>query len=135
MFDGLEDHEGYTARQLPDGTITSGPQRSLVAYIAACGCGWRGGSHAPTHDGYDAAVEEWERDHGRPVLARTVPPEVREKIREVTKAVAQLMKERPVAGRQALRTISEWSDATVARTHPGEWLSERRTSPGRSLGR
>ena len=46
---------------------------SFEAYVASCGCGWQGGAHPPTEDGYESAVEEREADHARPQLARTVP--------------------------------------------------------------
>jgi len=49
----LDDHEGYGARRLPGGTITAGWTAETAAfevYVAACGCGRRGGDHPPTED-------------------------------------------------------------------------------------
>lgn len=76
IIEDLYDHEGYGARLLPDGTLTatwSAETASFEAYVAACSCGWRGGEHPPTDEGYDAAVDAWEHDHARPLLADTVP--------------------------------------------------------------
>lgn len=54
----------------------------LPRYVAACACGWTGGEHPPTEHGYDAAVDEWDEHHARPLLAEAVPPAVREAIHE-----------------------------------------------------
>ena len=65
ILDDLWDHEGYGARRLADGTETgmwSLATASFEAYVASCGCGWEGGAHPPTEDGYKSAVDEWEDD-------------------------------------------------------------------------
>jgi hypothetical protein len=39
--------------------------------VAACGCGWHGARAWPaTEDGEELAVQQWEREHGEPLLAR-----------------------------------------------------------------
>jgi hypothetical protein len=74
VIEGLWDHEGYAARRLPDGSLTGTwtyATREFTAYVAACGCGWRGaGEHPPTEVGEDLAVEEWDSEHATPLVAR-----------------------------------------------------------------
>ncbi len=53
-YDDLDGHEGYAARRLPDGTLTSSWTAATAAfssYVAKCECGWSGGDHAPTDEG------------------------------------------------------------------------------------
>jgi hypothetical protein len=75
LLDDLYDHEGYADRRLPDGRLAGGvwthATREFTAYVAACGCGW----HAtrdwpPTEEGEEAAVDQWRREHGEPLLQR-----------------------------------------------------------------
>ncbi len=143
ILDDLYDHEGYGARRLPDGTVTgtwSAETATFEAYIASCGCGWHGGDHPPTEDGYEAAVEEWESSHTRPLLARTLPDDVRSSIRTVKESVSELVGERPLAGLEALRSLATWASATVDRLQtslaPTTNILERprRNPPGPSLG-
>jgi len=143
ILDDLCDHEGYGARRLPDGTVTgiwSAETATFEAYIASCGCGWHGGDHPPIEDGYQAAVEEWESSHARPLFARTVPDDVRSGIRTVQQSVSELVTERPLAGLAALRSLATWASATVDRLQtslaPSTDTFERpeRTPPGPSLG-
>lgn len=136
ILDGLDDHEGYGAR-LTEAALTSTRTKTTArfdAYVAACGCGWRGGRHAATEDGYNAALGEWERTHAGPLLARTVPADVRHMISDVAKAVGQLIEDRPVAGLEALRTLAEWADAAVARIQRGPTTARQQPPRGRSLG-
>jgi hypothetical protein len=82
LLDGLYDHEGYAARRLPDGTLTgswTAATAEFTAYVAACSCAvgdcsyrdWYGTTEHPATDaGEQAAVDEWERVHARPLLAR-----------------------------------------------------------------
>ena len=74
IIEGLWDHEGYAARRLPDGSLTgtwTAATREFTAFVAACGCGWRGvGEHPPTEVGEDLAVEEWDSEHATPLVAR-----------------------------------------------------------------
>jgi len=118
VLDDLYDHEGYGARRLADGTLTgswSNASATFDCYVACCGCGWQGGDHPPTEDGYESAVEEWAVDHARPLLARAVPDEVTSMMHTLEKAIAALMHERPLAGLSTLRSLSTWAGATVAR--------------------
>jgi hypothetical protein len=118
VLDDLYDHEGYGARRLADGTLTgswSSASATFDCYVACCGCGWHGGDHPATEDGYEAAVDEWEVDHARPTLARVVPDEVISMMHTLERAIATLMQERPLAGLSALRSLSTWAGATVAR--------------------
>lgn len=66
------DHEGYAARLLPDGTETGTwtyATREFHGYRAHCACGWRGGVVQPATDaGENAALDEWDRDHLRPLI-------------------------------------------------------------------
>ena len=74
IIEDLWDHEGYAARRLPDGTLTgtwTHATREFTAYLAACGCGWRGTrQYPPTEDGEELAVDQWRREHGEPLLER-----------------------------------------------------------------
>jgi hypothetical protein len=71
IIEDLWDHEGYAARKLPDGTLTSVWTRKLTAHVAACGCGWRGsGEHPPTEAGEELAVDQWRWEHAQPLLER-----------------------------------------------------------------
>ena len=70
----LWDHEGYAARRLPDGTLTSTwtqATRQFDAYVAACGCGWRGTvDYTPTETGEEFAFDQWRATHAEPLLVR-----------------------------------------------------------------
>jgi len=61
--DGLYDHEGYAARKLEGGTLTStwtAATAAFTAYVAACECGWTATTeHPPTPAGEDAALDDW----------------------------------------------------------------------------
>jgi hypothetical protein len=61
--EGLDDHEGYAARKLPDGTLTgtwTQATGAFTAYVATCECGWTADrSHPPTEAGEDAALGDW----------------------------------------------------------------------------
>ncbi len=145
ILDDLWEYEGYGARRLADGTHTgmwSVATASFEAYVASCGCGWQGRAHPPTKHGYESAAEEWEDDHARPLLARTVPDDVRSLIRDTEHSVSALLDERPLAGVEALRSLTRWAGATVDRlatslgaTAPGTITKgPGHQPPGRSLG-
>jgi hypothetical protein len=75
FLDDLDDHEGYAERRLPDGWLAGRlwtyATREFTAYVAACGCGWRGSvDHPPTEEGEEAAVDQWRSEHAEPELAR-----------------------------------------------------------------
>jgi hypothetical protein len=61
--EGLDDHEGYAARKLQDGTLTgtwTQATAAFVAYVASCACGWTADrGHPPTEAGEDAALGDW----------------------------------------------------------------------------
>jgi len=136
ILDDLWDHEGYGARRPADGTNTRMWSVATKAYVASCGCGWEGGAHPPTEDGYESAVEEWEADHARPLLARTVPEEIRSLIRDTERSVSALVNERPLAALAALRSLAAWASTTVARLQILPATTTPRTTtegPGREL--
>jgi hypothetical protein len=60
-------HEGYAARKLPTGLLTSTwsyATREFRHHVAKCGCGWTGSTlHPPTEQGEQDALEEWDRKH------------------------------------------------------------------------
>ena len=131
------DHEGYGARRLPDGTLTatwSAKTAAFDAYVAVCGCGWIGGEHLPTDDGYDAAVDEWEHDHARLLLATTVPAEVSEAVAEAEQMIGDLSRSRPEAASRALDDLEAWSTAIRRRLDPAAQV-ERMRSQLEGLGR
>jgi hypothetical protein len=72
VIEGLEDHEGYGARRLPDGTLTSTwtwVTRAFDAYVAACGCGWQASvDYLPTETGEEFAIDQWWMNHAEPLL-------------------------------------------------------------------
>ena len=75
ILDDLDDHEGYADRRLADGRLAGGvwtyATREFTAYVAACGCGWHvTRDHPPTEEGEEAAVDQWRREHGEPLLER-----------------------------------------------------------------
>ena len=118
VLDDLYDHEGFGARRLPDGTLTDMWTQATAkfdAYVAACDCGWRGEEdRPPTEAGYEIAIDDWERDHARPVQARTVPARVTKMIRDLRTEVGALVKERPAAAQRALREVQAWTDSAMA---------------------
>jgi hypothetical protein len=61
--EGLDDHEGYAARKLPNGALTSvwtATTAAFVAYVGACECGWTADAgHPPTEAGEVAALDDW----------------------------------------------------------------------------
>jgi len=87
VIEDLWDHEGYGARRLPDGTLTgtwTWATREFTAYVAACGCGWRGsGDWPPTEAGEELAVDQWDTEHATPLLARQVVRRQRELARRL----------------------------------------------------
>jgi hypothetical protein len=84
--EGLDDHEGYAARKLEDGTLTgtwTQATAAFTAYVASCACGWTATTeHPPTEAGEDAALDDWaahadqqqaaQQDRRRQQLAETL---------------------------------------------------------------
>lgn len=91
--------------------------------MAACECGWRGGDHAPTEDGYEKSLEEWDERHARPLLATAIPPDVKRIIRASQQAVQRLLNDRPGAGLTAARDLGAWAEAAAPRVAGSEDLS------------
>ena len=64
--EGLCDHEGCAARQLPDGTLTGTwtlATDACTGYVGACGCGWQAALvRPPTDEGREQAEDDW-RQH------------------------------------------------------------------------
>ncbi len=117
-YDDLPGHEGYAARRLPDRTLTASwtsETATFDSYVPRCECGWTGEGHDPTEEGYDEAVNEWDRRHAQPLLARAVPPAVADLIASVKSALEQLAEERPLAAAEALGRLGRWADAAAAR--------------------
>lgn len=126
IIEDLEDHEGYGARRLRDGTLTStwsAETTSVETYLPCCICGWQGTSFAASQDGYEEACRAWENDHAIPLLRLTPPHRVTATIDTARRAVAGLAQERPLAALRVLREINRWTDslagraAVVAREH------------------
>lgn len=72
-------HEGYAAQVLADGTESGHWVCEFREYRAGCDCGWRSARvHPPTDAGEDAALDEWDGEHLRPLIravaARRVVP-------------------------------------------------------------
>jgi hypothetical protein len=73
----VEDHEGHAARKLADGTVSTAwadESSTLVAYVAACSCGWHAEvEHPATEAGEEAAEAQWNTEHLSPLIeaART----------------------------------------------------------------
>ncbi len=129
IIEDLYDHEGYGARRLPDGTLTgvwSAETARFEAYVASCGCGWHGGDHPPTETGYEAALDEWEAEHSRPLLAQAVSDRVRTAINDAKRAVADLIVQRPEAARRVLDEGGSGASTCGGGSSQRRW-SRRRT--------
>jgi hypothetical protein len=74
FIEDLWDHEGYGARRLSDGTLTStwtAATAAFTAFVPACGCGWHADrEHPPTEAGEEAALAQWRAEHATPLLDR-----------------------------------------------------------------
>lgn len=117
VYEDLEGHEGYGARRLADGALTSSwstASMGVVAYVAACGCGWRGGDHPPTDDGYEQAVDEWDAEHARPLLERAVPARLAEAANDLRRELVALVDRRPAAVLAVAADLRAWADALAA---------------------
>ncbi len=133
ILDDLWSHEGYGARRLPDGTLTatgSTDSAAFDSYLAACSCGWHGGEHPPTDDGYGAALDEWEADHARPLLAEIVPTAVSTAITDAKHPIGRLMRDRPEAARRTLDELGAWTAHTRQRLDPDTTVEHMRHKLG-----
>src|ERR671910_687414 len=146
ILDDLDGHEGYPLRRFTDGTTTSrwtSVTDRFTAYIAACDCGWTGtGHYEPTDAGYDAALDEWEHDHARPLLEYVIPDRVQQQLQDAVRSLDDLAAQRPRAAAKALRHLDAGSTAIARRLDgrlaPREPASRRavlrRQHPGLGLG-
>lgn len=134
VYEDLEGHEGYAMRRLPDGTISSAwtvETAAFSSYVAACECNWRGGDHAPTEEGYDEAVEEWDCCHAQPLVAQAIPHKVKLMLREMNQVLAELVDKRPIAGLKAVQEVEGWAKAVGARATRAEPAALARSSHSR----
>ncbi len=120
VIDDLEQHEGYAARRLPDGTLTgtwTSTTAAFTAYQPACGCGWQGsGAYPPDEAGEEAAKDAWYAEHATPLLTRAVPAGIRDQLTDLKQAVNLLAHERPLAARIVADETRRWAAGVVART-------------------
>jgi hypothetical protein len=134
LFEDLEDHEGYAARRLPDGSLTSTWTRDTAAfgaYVGACTCGWTGiEQHPPTEAGRTAAEDQWEHAHARRLLAAAVPARITELIDKLREEMAELADDRPLAARTVAQRLTAWSEHVLQLTATTE-LHHRLDAPGR----
>ncbi|HET6753370.1 MAG TPA: hypothetical protein VFH23_05410 [Jiangellaceae bacterium] len=146
ILDDLDGQEGYPLRRLTDGTTTSrwtSATNRFTGYIAACDCGWTGtGHYEPTDAGHDAALDEWEHDHARPLLEYVIPTRVQQQLQEALRSLDDLAAQRPRAAAKALRhldagrtAIARRLDERLAAHEPASRRAVlRRQHPGRGLG-
>lgn len=134
----LEDHNGYAARKLLDGTLIStdrGVSREFTAYIAACQCGhhpnyttWTGPTEfPPTPEGERAAAAEWEELHARPLLAAELPTGLHGHTLGLLDALGAAAESRPLGVLGELRFLERAVDDLLvvavnrARTTDASW--------------
>ena len=116
IFEDLENHEGYAACRLPEGTVTSRwlpATAAFRAYVAACGCGWTGSDHPPTEEGEEEAIAAWESGHALALLSRAVPHGVAEVVAEARRAVGELARSCPLAAMAVLRDLGTWANCVT----------------------
>ncbi|MQA11731.1 MAG: hypothetical protein GEU98_24915 [Pseudonocardiaceae bacterium] len=147
-----DDHEGYAARILPDGTETGTwtyATREFIGYRAHCDCGWRGQHHYPaTEQGEQLADDEWDHHHLRPLLEtearrHTVPAtvllafsrELRESLTYTTDAQGDRVLTERTAGvlDAASRLDNLLDDLSREVTSKHQPPNRRRRAPGRSM--
>lgn len=129
-------NEGYAVQVLHDGTESPRWVCEFREYRAGCACGWRGSLvHPPTEAGENAALDEWDDEHLRPlvraVATRRVVPATAllDLIADLRRAMAAAVATRP-GGRLTARehgrcdvieTVeSRLADIAVASTNPDE---------------
>ena len=128
ILDDLYDHEGWPGRRLPDGTLTgtwTAATADFIAYRPQCSCGWVGHAEYPPNEaGEDAALEEWERSHARPLLDRQIPGDLAADLTALRKRLNDIVDERPLAALGQARRLVKWADV----------LSERAATRARERG-
>jgi hypothetical protein len=98
-IEDLEDHEGYAARRLPRGTLTSTWTQDTAAFDAYVGTCTDADQHPTTEAGRIAPEDQCEHAHTRPLLAATVPARVTELVDNLPVETAELADHRPLAAR------------------------------------
>jgi hypothetical protein len=145
--DDADDHEGYAAQVLDDGSLTATYSddtrpKMVGQVVAACGCGWTGTTRYPTTEpfdqaAHDLALAEWEHDHARPLLEGLRADHwarLRTLVRELAESHATTTRTRfsglsPVEQRELLdRTLARLGHATTLAHQLREPLQ---TTPGR----
>lgn len=97
----LDDHEGYVAKILDDGSTTSTwtleIEQRIVGWRAECSCGWfgplvdSGEPREPSEDEHDEIMEMWHERHADPLAAEL----------ELTGSIEELGRQAAEADRQA----------------------------------
>lgn len=118
-YDDLPDHEGHTR---PHGH----------GCLSACSCGWTGTTHYDTAVGRDAALQEWNDHHAKPLLQTTVPWHLADQITDLKAALIDLARERPAAARDAVQDLVSWCGRVLA--PPEREVAPVRPRGGPSLG-
>lgn len=138
-IEDLEDHEGYAARRLPGGTLTSTWTQDTAAFDA-CNCGWTGShQHPPTEASRTAAEDQWEHVHASPLLAVAVPARITELVDNLREETAELADHRLLAARAVAHRLTAWSEhvlqltANTERHHRLDALSHQGPDRGLSL--
>ena len=72
-------HRGYVAGRYRDGAlsdkwtdVTRCAERTFIAYVARCGCGWFGKNHPPNPDGYRICQHDLISNHLSSLASSTV---------------------------------------------------------------
>jgi hypothetical protein len=116
IIEGLYDHEGWLALVLDDGTETNEwstrIEPRIVGVRPSCECGWRGtlANHPagfPEDNEYDEYMQEWERQHARPVLALRNLRDAGQEARRAGGALREAVAEARAAG-------ASWSEVGTA---------------------
>jgi hypothetical protein len=117
-YDDLPDHEGHT-------------RRHGGGCLSACSCGWTGTTYYDTAVGRDAALQEWNDQHAKPLLQTTVPWHLADKITDLKAALIDLARQRPAAARSAVDGLRAWATWTLEQ--PGQ-STERSWGRSRDQG-
>ncbi|MFP5377869.1 MAG: hypothetical protein ACLGIO_13960 [Acidimicrobiia bacterium] len=128
IYDDLEGHEGYGASQPGEGATGE-------VLVAACRCGWTGGAHPDTEDGYDELLDDWDRHHARPLLARTLPAAVADIVAEARRALVAASAERPQAALAAAEDLARWATELADRARAAIGVPEPARRSGPAAGR
>ena len=67
------------------------------------------------HEGYDRAVDDWDRHQARPLRERTLPPGVADLVAEARRALGACVAERPRAVLAAAEGLADWAGDLAGR--------------------